>query len=83
MFEYSHEGIYFRCHEENDGDRELQIDNQTEFLPSNYFSYYENVSNPYDSRRVDVAFHPTVKQICFRIFDVIKKGDYQLSSPKI
>jgi len=73
MFEYSHEGIYFRCHEENNGDRELRVDDDVDFINSNYFSYAENDNNAYDPNRTDIIFDPIIKNTCFRIFDVIKK----------
>lgn len=74
MFEYKHDGIYFRCHEKSDGDRELKIDNNIlNFIDKKYFLYKESNNEPFDPKRDNIIFDPLIKKICFRIFDVVKK----------
>lgn len=73
MFEYEHDGIYFRCHEEIDGIRELRVDGEVDFIHANYFAYSESRNPPFDPTRIDINFDPIIKKICFRIFNVIKK----------
>lgn len=73
MFEYEHDGIYFRCHEEIDRERELRVDREIDFIHADYFSYNDSGNHPFDLQRKDIHFDPIVKNICFRIFNVVKK----------
>jgi hypothetical protein len=74
MFEYNYNGIYFRCHEENDRDRELKIDNEIpNFRTGNHFKYNESGNHPFDPNRDEIIFDSSIEPICFRIFDIVKK----------
>lgn len=73
MFEYECDGIYFRCHEEIDSNRELRVDNEIDFIHANFFSYSESGNYPFDPKRVDITFDPTITKICYRIFGAVKK----------
>lgn len=74
MFEYNHDGIYFRCHEDIDSDRELKIDGEIpNFITSNYFKYAESGNDPFNPVRDEILFDSSIEGICFRIFDTIKK----------
>lgn len=74
MFEYNQDGIHFRCHEDVDTDRELKIDGEIpNFVEGNYFRFKESGNNPFDPNRDEIIFDSSIEQICFRVFDIVKK----------
>ena len=74
MFEYNHDGIYFRCHENINSDRELKIDGEIpDFVKGDYFKFKESGNNPFDPNRDEIIFDSSVEQISFRVFDMVKK----------
>lgn len=73
MFEYTHNGISFKCHETMDGNKALLFNGQPlNFLDGEYFSFQDPVL-PFNANKDEIEFSPEIKEICFKFFDTVKK----------